>query len=94
MKDNLRIRVCDQANNNVCDMATSNSSLLAKFTFGQPGVGTIWVAETSNSITWTTPTGLQVLASGGPGFTLETERRLRWYAYLGLQWNFALWKPD
>jgi hypothetical protein len=54
-KDTVRIRACDQANTSVCDVATANSSFLGNFTFVTPTPGAVWVAETANDVTWTTP---------------------------------------
>jgi len=51
-KDTMRIRVADAADTNIFDVATANSSLLANFAFTAPTTGQVWVAETSNDITW------------------------------------------
>jgi len=56
VKDTFRIRVSDAANSNVVDTATANSSILAGFTLVHPTAGDVWVAETSYSIEWSTPT--------------------------------------
>ncbi|MBW2272686.1 MAG: hypothetical protein JRG96_05415 [Deltaproteobacteria bacterium] len=43
---------------------------------------------------WVMPWGPHLLASCGPGFETSVGRRVRWAAYLGLQWDFALWSRD
>ncbi|HTL47646.1 MAG TPA: hypothetical protein VL688_06230 [Verrucomicrobiae bacterium] len=55
VKDNFRVRVLDAANTNVYDTADAASSTLANFTFVAPVSGNVWVAESSQTITWTTP---------------------------------------
>lgn len=43
---------------------------------------------------WQLAPSLHLLAAGGPGMAIRAGRRARWYAYLGLQWNWALWTPS
>jgi len=55
VKDLARIRISDAGNPNVYDVAQADSSFLANFTFTAPVSGNVWVAQSSNSIQWTTP---------------------------------------
>jgi hypothetical protein len=42
-------------------------------------------------VDWVMPGGLHLLAGAGPGFNHSGTRNVRVDAYLGLQWDFALW---
>jgi len=44
-------------------------------------------------VDWVMPGSLHLLASAGPGFSHSDFRKVRVDAYLGLQWDFALWSP-
>ncbi|MBI3324566.1 MAG: hypothetical protein HYZ92_04730, partial [Candidatus Omnitrophica bacterium] len=55
VKDTLRIRVCDATITDICDVATAPSSFLANFTVSSPAGGNVWVAESTETISWTTP---------------------------------------
>ena len=64
-------------------------------------VGEVWTGQAtaddpnaagfSLGLDWVIPGGPHLLAAGGPGFAFSGNDRARWYAYFGLQWDFALW---
>jgi hypothetical protein len=74
--------------------ATDSLELLAEIWGGRGTPDERSALGVNLGLDWEMQRGLHLLAAGGPGVGWQSGRHVQWYAFLGLQWQFALWSRD